>query len=108
MRAVLERERVEALQTIAVARIDAAQIALEVLVGDQVQEVSDALVVGAFADEPLGGAHRDAYQTAARLKQFLLRTLRELTPLAKDKLLAARYEKFRRMGVFLEEATAQA
>ncbi len=65
-------------------------------------------VVDHVVEEPLGGAHRDPYQTAARLKQFLVKTLRELTPLSKDDLLQARYEKFRRMGVFLEEAAEQA
>jgi acetyl-CoA carboxylase carboxyl transferase subunit alpha len=64
-------------------------------------------VVDQVIEEPLGGAHREPYQTAARLKQFLIKTLRELTPLSKDNLLQQRYEKFRRMGVFLEEAASQ-
>ncbi len=33
---------------------------------------------------------------------YLVRRLRELSHQPTDKLLAARYEKFRRMGVFLE------
>jgi acetyl-CoA carboxylase carboxyl transferase subunit alpha len=53
-------------------------------------------------EEPLGGAHRDHHQTAARLKLYLLKALRELVDLPTEKLLAARYEKFRRMGKFLE------
>jgi acetyl-CoA carboxylase carboxyl transferase subunit alpha len=52
--------------------------------------------------EPLGGAHRDHHQMAARLKIFLVKTLRELLALPMDRLLAERYDKFRRMGVFLE------
>jgi hypothetical protein len=32
----------------------------------------------------------------------LLKSLRELVDLPTDKLIAARYEKFRRMGQFLE------
>ncbi len=64
-------------------------------------------VVDTVIDEPLGGAHRDPFQTAARLKQFLIRTLRELSGAPKDHLLQSRYEKFRLMGVFLEEATEQ-
>jgi acetyl-CoA carboxylase carboxyl transferase subunit alpha len=39
---------------------------------------------------------------ATRLKMYLVKTLRELVDLPTDKLLAARYEKFRRMGRFLE------
>ena len=65
----------------------------------------DLLKLGVIDDaikEPLGGAHRDQPQMAARLKTYLLKTLRELTPLPTDELLSARYEKFRRMGMFLE------
>ncbi len=43
---------------------------------------------------------------AARLKLYLVRTLRELLATPPDKLLADRYEKFRRMGVFLEAPAA--
>jgi acetyl-CoA carboxylase carboxyl transferase subunit alpha len=66
---------------------------------------ADLLRLGVVDDviqEPLGGAHRDHHQTAFRVKQYLLRTLRELTALAPDALVQQRYEKFRRMGVFLE------
>jgi len=61
-------------------------------------------VIDQVIEEPLGGAHRDHHQTAARMKQYLLRTLRELSSQPVDKLVDGRYEKFRRMGVFLEEA----
>jgi acetyl-CoA carboxylase carboxyl transferase subunit alpha len=60
-------------------------------------------VVDHVIAEPLGGAHRDHHQTAARLKMYLVKTLRELTQLPPMQLLDERYEKFRRMGVFLEE-----
>ncbi len=63
-------------------------------------------VVDHVIEEPLGGAHRDHHQTAMRMKQFLLRTLRELTAKSTEQLLDARYEKFRRMGVFLEQPMA--
>jgi len=59
-------------------------------------------VIDEIIDEPLGGAHRDPHQTAARLKLYLSRSLRELGSLSTDELLAARYDKFRRMGEFLE------
>jgi acetyl-CoA carboxylase carboxyl transferase subunit alpha len=63
-------------------------------------------VVDQVIAEPLGGAHRDHHQTAARVKMFLGKTLRELVGVPLEKLVAERYEKFRRMGVFLEEAGA--
>ena len=59
-------------------------------------------VIDDVIEEPLGGAHRDHHQMAARLKMYLVRCLRELSGQSVDELLAARYEKFRRMGVFLE------
>ncbi len=59
-------------------------------------------VIDDMVDEPLGGAHRDLQQMALRLKIYLIRSLRELAPKPIDELLTARYEKFRRMGVFLE------
>jgi acetyl-CoA carboxylase carboxyl transferase subunit alpha len=65
-------------------------------------------VVDDVIDEPLGGAHRDHPQMALRLKIYLLRALRELVGKPTDQLLANRYEKFRRMGVFLDGSTAAA
>jgi acetyl-CoA carboxylase carboxyl transferase subunit alpha len=60
-------------------------------------------VVDQVIPEPLGGAHRDHHQMAMRLKVFLMRTLRELTAKSPEQLLQSRYEKFRKMGVFLED-----
>ena len=59
-------------------------------------------VVDDVIEEPLGGAHRDHNGMAARLKMYLQKTIRELTALPTDKLLAGRYDKFRKIGVFLE------
>jgi acetyl-CoA carboxylase carboxyl transferase subunit alpha len=60
-------------------------------------------VVDAVIDEPAGGAHRHPRQMAIRLKMYLLRTLRDLVTQPRDQLVTARYDKFRRMGVFLED-----
>jgi len=59
-------------------------------------------VIDEIIAEPLGGAHRDHHQTASRLKIFLLRALRQLTQSKPDELLDGRYQKFRRIGSFLE------
>ena len=64
-------------------------------------------VIDDIIEEPLGGAHQDHQQTALRLKEYLVRTLRELTPVSIDDVISNRYEKFRRMGIFLEDATAE-
>jgi acetyl-CoA carboxylase carboxyl transferase subunit alpha len=61
-------------------------------------------IIDDVISEPLGGAHRDHHQSAARLKIYLMKTLRELLALPTDKLVDSRYEKFRRMGQFLEGA----
>jgi acetyl-CoA carboxylase carboxyl transferase subunit alpha len=63
-------------------------------------------VVDDVIEEPLGGAHRDPHLAANSLKMYLVRRLRELAHQPIDKLLAGRYEKFRRMGVFLESPPA--
>lgn len=52
--------------------------------------------------EPLGGAHRDPFQMASRLKLYLRNTLKELMAIPIPELLEARYQKFRRLGVYLE------
>ncbi len=61
-------------------------------------------VIDDVIEEPLGGAHRDHNQTAARLKMYLQKSFRELKALPVDQLLSGRYEKFRKMGVFTEGA----
>lgn len=63
-------------------------------------------IVDAVIPEPLGGAHRDPHQMAARLKIYLLKTLRELLATDTDRLLDSRFEKFRCMGVFLENGSS--
>jgi acetyl-CoA carboxylase carboxyl transferase subunit alpha len=65
-------------------------------------------VIDDVIEEPLGGAHRDHYQMGGRLKMYLLNTLRELQKLAPDELLEKRYERFRKMGPFLEAANGEA
>jgi len=52
--------------------------------------------------EPLGGAHRDHGLMATRLKMYLRAALRELMHTPPAELLEARYQKFRRIGVFFE------
>jgi len=70
------------------------------------QDLLRLSVVDHVIPEPLGGAHRDPHQMAMRVKQYLTRTLRELIELPPETLLDRRYEKFRRMGVFLEDPAA--
>jgi acetyl-CoA carboxylase carboxyl transferase subunit alpha len=59
-------------------------------------------VIDEIVDEPLGGAHRDPETMAERLKGALERHLSELERMDIEELLKLRYEKFRRMGTFIE------
>lgn len=66
----------------------------------------DLLRLGAIDEvvkEPLGGAHRDPEAMATTLREAIERHLRELEAIPIDELLALRYQKFRKMGVFFEE-----
>ncbi|MFN7737511.1 MAG: acetyl-CoA carboxylase carboxyltransferase subunit alpha [Pirellula sp.] len=60
-------------------------------------------VVDDVIEEPLGGAHRDHHQMAARLKNYLAKTLEQLVKTDPDTLLERRYDKFRKMGSYLEQ-----
>ncbi len=70
------------------------------------RDLAEFGVVDAVIDEPAGGAHREPRQMASRLKTYLVRTLRELVEKPVESLVDARYEKFRRMGVFMDATTA--
>jgi len=70
------------------------------------KDLSKFGIVDHVIAEPLGGAHRDHHQMATRMRSYLSATLSELECQPLDTLLDNRYEKFRRMGVFIEEPVA--
>jgi acetyl-CoA carboxylase carboxyl transferase subunit alpha len=53
--------------------------------------------------EANGGAHRNAAVTASRLRAAIKHHLRELVELPPAELIERRYQKFRKMGTFLEQ-----
>src|SRR5215467_4358460 len=53
--------------------------------------------------EAPGGAHRNAAQTAAKLRAALKRHLHELVELTPAELIERRYQKFRKLGAFVEQ-----
>lgn len=59
-------------------------------------------VIDEIIPEPLGGAHRDMGEAASNLERHVVRTLRELKRVSIDKLLACRYDRWRRMGRVLQ------
>ena len=61
-------------------------------------------IIDTVVPEPLGGAHRDPHSAAHALEQFITKSLRDLKRSKTDNLLERRYEKFRNMGVYIEQA----
>lgn len=60
-------------------------------------------VIDEIVEEPLGGAHRNPQGMAETLKKVVERHLKELEKLNTVELLSLRYEKFRRMGTFIDD-----
>lgn len=54
--------------------------------------------------EPLGGVHKDREKTFFAVKESILRNLEELESLTPEELLQKRYDKYRVMGAFSDEA----
>jgi acetyl-CoA carboxylase carboxyl transferase subunit alpha len=61
-------------------------------------------IIDAIIPEPPGGAHNDPVQMAENLDKVLVESLTQLKMMNPQQLLAARYEKFRRMAQFFQEA----
>jgi acetyl-CoA carboxylase carboxyl transferase subunit alpha len=80
------------------ARAKEACEALKLTAGD----LLDFGVIDQVVKEPPGGAHYDYEATAENLKAELKACLRELMNQQPEDLLARRYDKYRRMGVYHE------
>ena len=59
-------------------------------------------IIDEVVKEPLGGAHRNPQAMAETLRKIIERHLGELEKLDGEELLRLRYEKFRRMGAFVD------
>jgi acetyl-CoA carboxylase carboxyl transferase subunit alpha len=59
-------------------------------------------IIDQILPEPVGGAHSDPLETAATLKQTLLSYLDELCAMTQHQRRALRYQKFRKIGMFVE------
>lgn len=65
----------------------------------------DALALGVIdriIEEPPGGAHRDWEDSARRMGDQIEISLKEIESVPTDELLERRYQKFRKIGVYLE------
>ena len=63
-------------------------------------DLAELKLIDEVIPEPQGGAHHDHEKTAEEFKKSVLKHLKTLTGLPLKKLLAQRYEKFRKIGVF--------
>ncbi|NUQ66866.1 MAG: acetyl-CoA carboxylase carboxyltransferase subunit alpha [Phycisphaerales bacterium] len=59
-------------------------------------------IINEIIPEPVGGAHRDQRGAATNLLGWVLARLNELSRVPMDELLQQRYERFRKMGSYLE------
>ena len=67
------------------------------------QDLLNLGLIDEIIEEPLGGAHRNPEMTAQSVKACLKKYLKELSALTPEDLIEARYEKYRKMGVFSTE-----
>ena len=64
-------------------------------------------VIDEIIKEPGEGAHTDHEETAKRMKEVIVRSIKQLMNLDTDILLDERYKKYRNMGVFNEEISGE-
>jgi acetyl-CoA carboxylase carboxyl transferase subunit alpha len=66
------------------------------------KDLFERKIIDGVISEPLGGAHRDPGKAAENIRQVIKRDLKILREIPKDKLVQARYEKFRTIGIYRE------
>jgi len=86
--AILWKERAKAPEAAAVLKLTANDLLKMGLIDEVVSE-------------PLGGAHRNPEKTALGIKKTIKKFLSDVKDVPTDKILKARYDKFRSMGAFL-------
>ncbi len=59
-------------------------------------------LIDGIIPEPVGGAHRNPEKAAQFVKETILKSLSELSPMNPDERINKRIEKFTSMGVFKE------
>jgi acetyl-CoA carboxylase carboxyl transferase subunit alpha len=63
-------------------------------------------IIDDIIEEPAGAAHRDPKSTATAVQSWIVSRLQELRQLDLDTLLEDRYQRYRRMGSYLETVPA--
>ena len=70
-------------------------------------DLSKLKVIDEVVKEPNGGAHRNLAETAQNLSKVLRRNLVELGRQSGDELVTDRFDRFRQLGVFIENEAAK-
>jgi acetyl-CoA carboxylase carboxyl transferase subunit alpha len=55
-------------------------------------------IIDKIIEEPQGGAQNDLELVSNSIKQYLLKSLKELNKLSEEELIENRYQRFRKMG----------
>jgi acetyl-CoA carboxylase carboxyl transferase subunit alpha len=66
-------------------------------------DLKEFMLIDEVIPEPLGGAHQNQEQAITNLRTAVVRHLDELRKVPMEKLLADRYERYRRVGFFAGE-----
>ncbi|MCM8760621.1 MAG: acetyl-CoA carboxylase carboxyltransferase subunit alpha [Candidatus Omnitrophica bacterium] len=66
------------------------------------KDLLEMKIIDGIIKEPLGGAHRDPHEAAENIKKTIKKDLAGLKNISKDKLVDARYDKIRAIGIFKE------
>ncbi len=67
------------------------------------QDLLEFGIIDMIIPEPLGGAHRDCQEIASKIKGVITDQLQELNQVSVEELVKIRYNKFRKIGDFLEK-----
>jgi len=81
------------------ARANDAAVAMKITAKD----LLELGVIDEIIKEPVGGAHNDPQLTAKNIKSAIIKQLEPLLSLSHRELIADRYNKYRKMGIFNEE-----
>jgi acetyl-CoA carboxylase carboxyl transferase subunit alpha len=66
------------------------------------KDLLEMKIIDGVIKEPLGGAHRHPHEAAENIKKVIKKDLAALKDVPPEKLINARYDKIRSVGVFKE------
>lgn len=69
------------------------------------KDLLEMKIIDGIIKEPLGGAHRNPQETAENIKAAIKKDIAALKNIPKNKLVESRYDKFRSIGIFKEQAS---